>query len=181
MLALFLSINDKIARTKLERLHARYSRLMLSVAYKILNDSYLAEDAVQQSFEKIIKNLHKIDEKNVLTTRNFVVIICRNVSLNFYRDKCDNQSGDIDDVNIESAEPSPANIVIDNESVEKIVNAIEKLPLIYRDVLSLRISGEYSAKEIAQILDISVETVNKRLFRARKTLAKSLERGGDNG
>ncbi len=53
------SIDDaSIDSDKLERLYHKYYRLMYYVANKILQDNYLAEDAVQTAFLKLIPNLY---------------------------------------------------------------------------------------------------------------------------
>jgi len=176
MLALFFVIEANESGAKAERLYLKYRYLMFSEANKILCDSYLAEDAVQQAFIKILKNLHKIDEENVPATRSFLVIICRNVSINLYKSKqyLNNNSDDIENLEIESSEMSPLDIVIDNEGVDKMVAAIKALPEIYRDVVLLKHFHKYSREEIAKTLDIPFETVKKRIFRAKKMLAEAL-------
>ena len=182
MIALFLTIENSTVRLKAERLYTQYRYLMFSEANKILNDSYLAEDAVQQAFEKIIKNIEKIDEKNVPSTRNYLVIICRNVSINMYHNKqyLNNNSDNIDELEIESRELSPEALTIDKIGVERISEAIKNLPDIYRDVLLLKHNYDYSREQIAKELNISFETVKKRLQRAKSLLAKSLMKEGNN-
>lgn len=53
------------------------------------------------------------------------------------------------------------------------LEAIKKMPAIYREVLVLHIICELPLKQIAQICNISEETARKRYGRARKLLAKS--------
>ena len=50
------------ATAKLEKLYLSYNKVMYKVAYGILNDHQLAQDAVQMAFVKIIDNVEKIDE-----------------------------------------------------------------------------------------------------------------------
>ena len=85
MLFFLAVIKDSDERNKLEELYLKYSKDMFKVAYRILNDYYLAQDAVQQSFIKLIDNLNKINDINCNKTKAFVVIIIRNVSINLYR------------------------------------------------------------------------------------------------
>ncbi len=79
---------DDKDQLKVERLYKKYSNIMFSEANKILQDKQLAEDAVQQSFIKIISNLHKIDENNCPQTKNFLVIICINVAKSICKKNC---------------------------------------------------------------------------------------------
>ena len=55
-----LLIENENDRLKAERLYEQYRYLMYSEANKILKDKHLAEDAVQQSFMKIIVPEHEI-------------------------------------------------------------------------------------------------------------------------
>lgn len=87
-MVLFLAaIENKQDRNKVEALYVRYSKEMFKVAYRVLNDYQLAQDAVQTAFINIINNLEKIDEIDCNKTRAFVVIIARNISINLYRKK----------------------------------------------------------------------------------------------
>ena len=47
---------------KVERLYQKYKNLMYHEAFQILKDHAQAEDAIHQSFVKIMANLDKVDE-----------------------------------------------------------------------------------------------------------------------
>jgi len=165
---------------KAERLYEKYKYLMYSEAYKILQEKYLTEDAVQQSFIKIIKNLHKIDENNCPRTRNFMVVICVNTAKsiynkNLYLNKHDNVVENIDEDAADIGN-DPLDILIDKDSIEQITIAIEALNPIYRDVLLLKRAYRCSRQEIVELLGIPEETVKKRLARAKKMLSQVLEK-----
>lgn len=53
--------------------------------------------------------------------------------------------------------------------------AISELPVIYRDVLRMRVLEEHSVKVTAQVLISSEEVVKVRLHRARRLLRKNLK------
>lgn len=169
--------------TKAERLYEKYRYLMFSEANKILHDSHLAEDAVHQAFIKIMNNLHKIDEENVPATRSFLVIICKNVAINIYnsRQYLNNNAEDIENLELPSTQMSPEDIAIEKDSIQRIANAINELPEIYRAAVILKHYHNYNREEIAQILDVPFETVKKRLHRAKKLLEVSLERRESHG
>ena len=62
---------------------------------------------------------------------------------------------------------------------EEVLTAIQKLPLIYRDILYLQCVEEYKLTEISNLIDIGIETVKKRAQRGRKILLKQLMEGDD--
>ena len=82
MLPLYLAMIDTDEdRTKFAALYERYSRLMFYIARQILIDEQLSEDAVQEAFLRIAKNMHKVGDVSCPQTRNFSVIITRNVAI----------------------------------------------------------------------------------------------------
>jgi RNA polymerase sigma-70 factor (ECF subfamily) len=177
---LWMWIRDDNDHLKVERLYKQYSRLMFSEANKILRDWHLAEDAVQQSFLKIIKSLHKIDEKNCPRTRNFMVITCVNVAKSIYNKKLNfNKLDYVSEDNVADTadtDNDPLDILVDKDSVSRITKAIKDMEPIYRDVLLLKQAHKYSREEIAEFLEIPEETVKKRLARARKMLVQVLSK-----
>ncbi len=177
---LILIQQDENTRLKAERLYEKYRCLMFSEAYKILQDKQHAEDAVQQSFIKIIKNMHKIDENNCPRTRNFMVIICVNVAKSIYNKSLYLNKHDYTvenmDADIADTGNDPLDILVDKDSVKQVTKAIEALSPIYRDILLLKRAYGYSQKEIAELMELPEETVKKRLARARKMLSQVLER-----
>lgn len=168
---------------KIEKLYDKYKSLMYKEAYRILNDNGLAEDAVHQSFIKVMKNLDKINMKDETRTRGFLVIICRNTAIDIYKKRLylnqnsnslDFELDEDDDAPIDYVEPSK--IIVDKETVNRIADAIGKLPEIYRDVLLLEKLHGNTKEEIAELLGVNYETVKKRSLRARKMLVDALEK-----
>ena len=63
MLQLYLQLlNTCSEQEKFKQLYETYHRLMHWEAQRVLQDRQLAEDAVQESFLRMIKNFHKIGE-----------------------------------------------------------------------------------------------------------------------
>ena len=169
---------------KIEALYQKYKRLMYREAYRILNDAALTEDAIQQSFMKVMANMHKIGEVDDNRTRNYLVIICRNTAIDMQKEKlylnedmnCIDYENDEETELIDFVEPSE--IVISKETINRVTKAIGELPDIYRDVILLEKVYHYSKEEMATLLNVNYETIKKRSLRARKMLADVLEKEG---
>lgn len=73
-----------------------------------------------------------------------------------------------------SADHSPLDLIHQKEVNVSLQRAINKLPERRREILVLRILHEMSYKEIAEMLDISVNTVDTQLRRALKLLREEL-------
>lgn len=157
---------------KIEKLYYMYRNLMFTEAYRILNDKALAEDAVSESFVRIFNNVHKIDADDSPCTRNFLVVVCRNVAKDIYNSQKRESSlcRDVEDVVISS----PEDIVIDNESVDRIAKIISTMDDKYKDVLILSRVYKLERNDIAKIFGISPEAVTKRLQRAKKKIKQNL-------
>ncbi|EIS9447441.1 TPA: RNA polymerase sigma factor [Clostridioides difficile] len=152
--------------SKFELLYNTYKKTMFYIANEILKDECLAEDAVHESFLKIIKNLNKINDIKSYKTKAFVIIIVKNTSKDIYRKrKRENEK-------IKSLEKEfqSDKFHIDEYSIGYLEEAIMKLSEKHRDVLLLKLQHELNDKEISQILDIKPENVRKRLSRAREEL-----------
>jgi len=176
----YMAIENEQDRNKVKRLYEEYKNLMFSQANKILKDTHLAEDAVHQSFIRIMHNLHKIDEENCPRTRSFLVIICENVAKDIYNQKLylNIASDTVELIEDEFSIRNPVDILISKESILHIKDMIEELDPIYRDVLLLRLTYKCNKEELAELLNISAETAKKRLYRARLLLKKRLEEEG---
>ncbi len=161
----------------LEQIYHQYSRLMYYIAFKVLNDSYLAEDAVQTTFLKLEKNRFHVDSVTSRKTKSFIIIVTRNVAVSILKSKghaallCPD-----DDLNgIPDQNTLPLDVLVKNESIVEIKNAIASLDPKYSDILLLRYFSDYSTLEIASFFDISDELVRVRLHRAKKQLVAKLE------
>lgn len=86
MLFFYLTlIDDEEEKSKFEKLYYEYRHLMKHIAFDILKDEKLAEDAVHNAFIKISRHLNKIDEISCHKTRSFIVIVIESVSKDMYR------------------------------------------------------------------------------------------------
>jgi RNA polymerase sigma-70 factor (ECF subfamily) len=156
-----------------KELHDEYKVLMYYKAYGILKDCKLAEDAVQESFIRIIKNFDKFSKEKCPQNRNKIVNIVRMVSIDIYRKRKKCKTVSFDEIE---------RTIIDELAVtDDILESMEferylfKLPKSYYVILSLKYNDGYSYKEMAEILDITEENVKKRLTRARNKLREIIK------
>lgn len=164
---------------KFEDLYDTYSRLMYYIAFDILKDEGLAQDAVQEAFINICKTFSKISEQDCKDLKGFVVIVIRRVAINMYNKQKKNKIISLD-VFLENRETSGKQAVhrdIPDISSEenRIMYYMQKLPSKYADILLFYYVYGYSAEEMAQIFDMKTSTVYSYLSRGRKKLEKLLE------
>ncbi|MBP1560761.1 MAG: sigma-70 family RNA polymerase sigma factor [Oscillospiraceae bacterium] len=174
MLGFYLTfIDDDEGKNQFEELYIKYKQDMYSVAHSILHNVEDAEDAVHQAFLTIANNFEKVRKIPCQEIKAYIVIIIRNVSINIYNSnkRKAEHSAELND-----------NITMDVDVLEQyeytqLVKVISELPQIYKDIVYLYYLEEFTAKEVAKMLNISVDTVWKRAERAKKLLKEALERG----
>lgn len=179
MLIFHLSLIDTDdKKSKFELIYNKYHKLIFYIANQILCDELLVEDAVQDSFIKIIENLDKIQDINCNATKSFIVIIVRNHSINLYNNSKKKLCVPLwevehmlfKDVILEGT--SYNNL----EKLGVLGSAITQLPIIYRNVITLKFIHEFTNKEIALSLNINESTIRKRIERAKKKIQALLEK-----
>lgn len=178
MLAIIMAIEDEQERNKIEEVYNRYYSTMLYIAKDILRDEGLAEDAVSESFIKIINNVEKTREVNCYQTRGFIVVLVRNVSIDMLRSSKKPQILSFDDVKEPVKNNDPIfESVSAKDACEKIIDCISRMSNInYADILYLKISYKYSTKEISELLNITPDNVKVRLNSARKALIEQMQK-----
>lgn len=86
MLAFYLNLlDDEDEKTKFESLYYEYRSLMKYIAFGILKDDGLSEDAVHNAFLKLTGHLDKIEKIYSDRTKSFIVKVIENVSKDMYR------------------------------------------------------------------------------------------------
>jgi RNA polymerase sigma-70 factor, ECF subfamily len=129
-----------------------------------------AQDMVQEAYLRALRffgGFHGTD------ARAWLLTIVRNTCYTWLkRNRSQELSGDFEEAVLtkESDEPDPETTHVLKVQSQLINEAIEKLPIEFREVVILRELEELSYKEIAAITGIPIGTVMSRLSRARKRL-----------
>ncbi|MEG6613027.1 RNA polymerase sigma factor [Pseudoclostridium thermosuccinogenes] len=167
MLPIYLAmLGGEEDKSKFETLYMTYRKLMFHVANRILNDELLAEDAVHLTFLKILENFDKLEEISCHKTKSYIVTMVRNISINLY-----NQRKRCTTISFEDVEYCmTAEFTSAVEDLDHLARAVLKLPVIYKDVLTLKYVHDFSNEEIAKMLDVSEAVVRKRLERAKRKI-----------
>ena len=149
---------------------------MLKVAYGITRDKHLAEDAVQESFLRITKNLERLEDIYSPETRGYILTITRNASLSVLkvRNGITDRECPLDEIENVQESCDLEQEVISKVGFEELVSTIRELPKIYADVLYMDWVMDLSIHEISVQLGLQEDTVKKRINRGKKTLQKQL-------
>lgn len=157
------------------QLYSLYSGSMYRIAYGILRDEGLAQDAVQQTFLKLYSDMDRVGEPRSGKTRSFMVVLVRNTAIDSYRKRRREQVLYLDDLDKPPicTGPLPEERAIDSQSREEVERVLIALGDKYATILLLRYCYGYRNKEIAEHLDMTEASVASRIFQAKRLLAKS--------
>jgi RNA polymerase sigma-70 factor, ECF subfamily len=168
--------------TAFVELSKRHSNRVLLTTYRITRNWQDAEDALQDSLLKAFSHLNGFQEKSSFATWltriaiNSALMILRKkrVCVEISIDGNDDPDDKYERWEARSLTEDPESRFARSEREELLRNAILRLPPVCREVVELRQAKDYSAREIAQALGISVAAVKSRLSRARLTLRAAL-------
>ncbi len=141
--------------------------LVMSVAGKIVKDTHLCDDILQEVSMRISRKISSLSD-----TRKFkpwVKRIAANLSLSLVRTR--NRHPFIDPQN-ENASRSYS--IEEDDGCSHIIDAIDDLPIKYGQAISLKHIDELTCREIEEKIGIPVSTMEIRLVRARAMLQKRL-------
>jgi RNA polymerase sigma-70 factor, ECF subfamily len=151
----------------------RYTGAVFALIHSHFGRTEQAEDIAQEVFLHTYRSLGNL--KDPAKFGSWLYGLTKRTCLNWLR----RRKGDsllLDDVGdaAEIAErPKPGNAADDDVEVLEL---IQSLPLIYREVIHLRYIEDYSYREIARLLEISESAINIRLIKARRMLREKIER-----
>lgn len=160
--------NKKEAQHELYQL---YAPMMLGVCYRYTKSIEDAEDVLQEGFIKVFTNIHQYKQDGELGAwiRRIMVNCAISYLKKHSRYKKDLQLTDVGLHPISSDNPS---ISLDTKDLVRI---IRDLPLAYQTIFNLIGIEGYNAVEVAEILNININTVRSQYSRARALLIKAIE------
>ena len=160
-------------RNAFDLLYKKYAPTMLGICMRYCNRREEAEDILHEGFIKVFSNIAKFRGDG--SFEGWIKRIMINTSLSYYHANLKHhfKSG------IESVEDMPGEMEDDGvysnaPSRSELLTLIQELPDGYRFVFNMYVFENFSHKEIAAELGISVNTSKSQLAKARKQLQKKL-------
>ncbi len=146
-------------------LYEKYAALFYAICMRYLKDNMEAEDVLVESFYKIF---NKIDQFNSngsfegwmkrIVVNECLMRIRKTANLNLH-------------VNLDEAYKLGTDAeVISDLNYQELLEMMDDLPQGYRTVFNLYVIEGYKHREIAEILDISINTSKSQLILAKKKL-----------
>lgn len=153
-------------------------------AWRIFRDHHMAEDVSQEFFVKLFRNAARYQPRGRFTTYFYRVLA--NLCFDHLRKRKRRkkvQSVQLDPIEAEGTEleplarpDEPGAGLRAEEAKDAVHGALSGLPLHVRQTLELREFEGLRYREIAEVMDISLNEVKVLLHRGRKLLARALAR-----
>lgn len=168
MLSAYISTVDTPTEKELiAQLYNAYKQFMYNISMSLLGNKEDAEDAVQDSFVRIIKNLDKIQNPYSRKTKSYITVITKNICLDHLKKQQNMQKVCPDGKIYEDDSAQQAEIDI---SYEKIIKNMKQLSPRLKSIAFLYYVQQLPTGDIAEMLNIEPNTVHVYLSRIRKTL-----------
>ena len=163
-----------------EALIGKYSNLVGSIAFNIIGDVHVAGDITQETFLKVYRNLHTLEDPRKF--KGWLCAIVRTTCVDWLR-KERVRPASLEKIAEDGVEPQGEVVgsVFKQTSTEleelreKILTIIGQLPKIYQQIILLRHLRKMTYREMSDFLGLPVATIESRLYRARLMLKEKLQ------
>ena len=186
MTKLFKLKNEPNIQTLLNRISAKKDELafkqlfelyvegLLRFAFSILHSKELAEETVSDVYFKIW--VHREKMAGIENFKAYLFTSTRNIALNYLNKEKREKAVSLEDITVSMPinEICPESELITKELKEAIGLAIDHLPERCKLIYSLAKIEQLKYKEIAEILDISVKTIDHQLTIAIKKIGDEI-------
>jgi RNA polymerase sigma-70 factor (ECF subfamily) len=156
-----------------DTLYKKYSRRVFKFAVSILKSADESENIVQDVFLKLWENRHEIEKSS--SVKSYVFTVTYNSAISLLRKKTSEKRfmeylKTLQHPDHESVIPQ----IEYNEFSAKLVQIINALPVRQKEIYLLQREEGLKYQEIAEKLNISVNTIETHMSRALKTIRERL-------
>lgn len=145
-------------------------------SYRYLQDTYLAQDALQETYILALKNITTLRDPHVFLSwlNQINMRVCFRI---FRQEKRQEMQMELMDQDLRERgfEDSPELQALKNDEQERLLRQVMQLPFSESQVIVLRYFRGMKLEEIAHVLDISLSSVKRYLDSGRKKLAAKMQ------
>lgn len=156
----------------INEIFSQYHVKLYNISFQILHSEQDAEDALAQTFLKIMDNINRIKKIPCHEMLPLCVIIVKNTAIDVQRKNSKTIPIEyIDELQAPFADTTEE-IFFKNHNRNQLLKLIEKLSFEDRYLLELRLGESMSYKEIGGLINITETSARKRFQRAVEKLQK---------
>ena len=159
-------------------LYAATYQKLYRYACSYLNDKYLAQDAVQETYISVLKSLNKLKDPQLFISwlNQIAFRVCFRIQKQQaqYNEQCIMSTDD--DFIMPDSSKDPELQVIKVDQHDYLLKQIMKLPFSESQAITLRYLNDMPLSDIADLLDTSRSSVKRYLASGKKRLARLLQK-----
>ena len=157
----------------LSELYRRFSRLAYGLAFRILRDDALAQDAVQEAFLGVWRAAGRFTAERAKPSTWLLTLVHRRaVDLVRREERRRTEQLQPESEPIGSEGPDELELLSERQSIRE---ALRKLPPEQREAIELAYYGGYTQSELAERLGQPLGTIKSRMFTGLARLRETLE------
>lgn len=165
-------IDDEDDKKAFEKLYYEKRNLMYAVAFRILNNESLAEEAVNDAFLSVARNFQTVGRLSAHKLQKYLIITSRNAANMILR----KEKNALDELPLEDEYVSDEDIT--SRGIDTLKKCMSKLPQTDKEIIYLRYAADMDHRQIGAVLGISQAASRKRLQKAKQRLKALLTEEG---
>lgn len=155
----------------IDEIYKKYANLIKNYIFTITEDNSLSEEIMQETFIVAINQINKF--RGDCKIYVWLLSIAKKILYKETKKNNLNKSLNIDDLELTDKKDIEAEF-IKKDNKFRLYEAIQKLDVSTREVMYLRLTGDFSFKEIGKILNKSENWARVVFFRGKKKLEEDL-------
>ena len=149
-----------------------YYKMAYNKAYRYLNNVHDTEDAVITAFNNVFSNLSRFESKDERSLTNWILTITINAAIKMLKLK---KRVSFVSENIESIQEDTDDSYETKNQIKRLQEVLKTMPDGYRVVFIMHVLEGYRHHEIAQFLNIGVNTSKSQLSKAKTYIRNQIK------
>ncbi|AJO18797.1 ECF RNA polymerase sigma factor SigX [Bacillus paralicheniformis] len=161
-----------------QKIYDQYHQDLFQFLFYMVKDKNQAEDLVQEVYIRVLHSYETFEGRS--SEKTWLLSIARHVAIDWFRKQQTIRQRilgtfDWEKQDVKDRKPLPEDIVMQNENLKEIFEALDRCTLDQRSVIVLRFIQGYSISETAKALNFSESKVKTTQHRGLKVLRKQME------
>ena len=165
----------------LAELYDRVGRIAFGLAFRVLRDDRLAEDAVQEAFLGVWRTAAGFRAERAKASTWILTLVHRRAVDLVRREERRRADALDDEARDAAASPSAEDAAWLGLERERVQGALRQLPDAQREAIELAYYGGYSQSELAERLGMPLGTIKSRMFAGLSRLRELLDDHAEEG
>ena len=166
--------------TALAELYDRVGRVAYGLAFRVLRDDRLAEDAVQEAFLGVWRTAAGFRAERAKATTWILTLVHRR-AVDLVRREERRRAEPLDETHDVATTESAEDAAWLGFERERVQEGLRQLPHVQREAIELAYYGGFSQSELSERLGVPLGTIKSRMFAGLSRLRELLQDGAEEG